>query len=164
MHPIARSKSRIVSGLGAIDVWRTAQLRVTLGRSTSSELRELHAPRRLCGLPLEMKRKEAPTTTKSPAKKPRPEVPDYHLTPSVKEDDGSIQWPAPRAQMGRAREIIVEWQVYTLGGNARLANLHCSAKAQKKTLIVPDKDADGLSSGAILRSTSIPFRCIVKVR
>jgi hypothetical protein len=30
-----------------------------------------------------------------------------------------------------------------------------SAKANKKTLIVPDKDADGLSSGAILRQTLI---------
>jgi len=29
----------------------------------------------------------------------------------------------------------------------------CSAKAQKQTLIVPDKDADGLSSGVILRRT-----------
>lgn len=29
----------------------------------------------------------------------------------------------------------------------------CSAQAQKRTLIVPDKDADGLSSGVILRRT-----------
>ncbi|KAK5136243.1 hypothetical protein LTR08_003850 [Meristemomyces frigidus] len=80
-----------------------------------------------------MKRKAAPTTAKSPAKKARPEVPEYHLTPSVKEEDGSIQWPAPRVQMERARKIIIE-----------------CAKAQKRTLIVPDKDADGLSSGATL--------------
>jgi len=58
-----------------------------------------------------MKRKEAPTTAKSPAKKARAEVPDYHLTPSVKEVNGSIQWPAPQAQMDRARAIIQEWQV-----------------------------------------------------
>lgn len=31
----------------------------------------------------------------------------------------------------------------------------CSAQANKKTLIVPDKDADGLSSGSILRRTLI---------
>jgi len=55
------------------------------------------------------KRKDPFTKPKSPAKKPRPEVPEYHLTPSVKEEDGSIQWPAPRDQMERAREIIKEW-------------------------------------------------------
>lgn len=32
-------------------------------------------------------------------------------------------------------------------------NCICSSKAQKSTLIVPDKDADGLSSGVILRRT-----------
>ena len=31
----------------------------------------------------------------------------------------------------------------------------CSAEAKERTLIVPDKDADGLSSGAILRHTLI---------
>lgn len=82
------------------------------------------------------KRKEAPTKTKSPSKKPRPDIPEYHLTPSVQEGDGSIQWPAPKAQVERAREIILE-----------------CAGANEKTLIVPDKDADGLSSGAILRHT-----------
>lgn len=57
------------------------------------------------------KRKDAPTgPTKgtSPAKRARPEVPEYHLTPSVKDEDGEIQWPAPKAQIQRAREIIVE--------------------------------------------------------
>lgn len=64
------------------------------------------------------------------------DIPEYHLTPQVKEDDGSAQWPAPSAQMARAREMIQD----------------CVAK-NAKTLIVPDKDADGLSSGAILRHT-----------
>ena len=31
----------------------------------------------------------------------------------------------------------------------------CSATAQKKTLIVPDKDADGLSAGVIVHSTLV---------
>lgn len=56
-----------------------------------------------------MKRKEAPTSVKSPPKKARPQVPEYHETPAVKEEDGSIRWPAPKAQMERAREIIIEW-------------------------------------------------------
>jgi len=55
------------------------------------------------------KRKEPPTKDESPAKKAKAEVPDYHLTPSIKEEDGSIQWPAPSLQMDRARKIIQEW-------------------------------------------------------
>jgi hypothetical protein len=58
-----------------------------------------------------MKRKDPPSTLNSPAKKPKPQVqvPEYHATPSIKEEDGTIQWPAPREQMERAREIILEW-------------------------------------------------------
>ncbi|KAM0717280.1 hypothetical protein Q7P37_007132 [Cladosporium fusiforme] len=85
-----------------------------------------------------MKRKEAPSSDGSPAKKAKPQVPAYHETPTVKEVDGSIQWPAPKDQMEKAREIILE-----------------CARSNKKTLIVPDKDADGLSSGAILRHALI---------
>jgi hypothetical protein len=83
-----------------------------------------------------VKRKGAPSQTRSPAKKQRPDVPEYQSTLSVSEADGSIRWPAPGSQMARAREIINE-----------------CASAGKKTLIVPDKDADGLSAGAILRHT-----------
>lgn len=57
------------------------------------------------------KRKEPPngsTQGSSPKKRARPEVPEYHLTPLVKDEDGEIQWPAPKAQMRRAREIILE--------------------------------------------------------
>lgn len=82
------------------------------------------------------KRKEAPTKAKSPTKKAKAEIPDYHLTPSVKDENGDRIWPAPEDQMAKAREIIKE----------------CAA-AGKKTLIVPDKDADGLSSGVILYRT-----------
>lgn len=57
----------------------------------------------------EMKRKEAPSKEKSPAKKAKTVVPEYHATPSIKEEDGSIQWPAPKDQMENARKIILEW-------------------------------------------------------
>jgi hypothetical protein len=57
----------------------------------------------------QMKRKEPPSTTKSPPKKARPSVPDYHLTPSVREADGSIQWPAPSSQIDSARQFILTW-------------------------------------------------------
>ena len=57
------------------------------------------------------KRKVPPSAGKSvsPVKKAKVEVLDYHLTPSVKDKDGGIQWPAPKAAIARAREIIVEW-------------------------------------------------------
>ncbi|KAI2628426.1 DHH family protein [Xylaria nigripes] len=71
-------------------------------------------------------------------KRPRPQVPDYHLTPSLRDESGDIIWPAPRNQIENARDFIRE----------------CVA-AKKNTLIVPDKDADGLSSGAILQNTLI---------
>ncbi|KAI1775095.1 DHH phosphoesterase [Hypoxylon cercidicola] len=74
----------------------------------------------------------------SRAKKPRPEVPEYHLTPSVRDESGEAIWPAPRAQIELARKFILE-----------------CASAKKKTLIVPDKDADGLTSGAILQKTLV---------
>lgn len=59
------------------------------------------------------KRKVPPSLGKSvsPGKKAKVEVLDYHLTPSVKDEDGGIQWPAPRAAITRARKLIVEWYV-----------------------------------------------------
>ncbi len=59
----------------------------------------------------EMKRKDPPAKAQLQSKKARVEVPEYHLTPSVLEEDGSLQWPAPKHQIVRAREIIREWQV-----------------------------------------------------
>lgn len=86
-----------------------------------------------------MKRSASSVSKATPrAKKPRPEVPEYHLTPSIRDESGEIVWPAPRAQIQRAREFILE-----------------CASAKKKTLIVPDKDADGLTSGAILQKTLV---------
>ena len=82
--------------------------------------------------------KRAATTSASPvkAKKPKTEVPEYHLATSIKDEDGEIVWPAPKDQIAQARKII----------------LQC-AKENKTTLIVPDKDADGLTSGAIMYKT-----------
>jgi hypothetical protein len=56
-----------------------------------------------------MKRKQAPSSDKSTAKKAKPDIPEYHATPSTKEEDGSIQWPAPKDQIDNARKIILEW-------------------------------------------------------
>lgn len=58
-----------------------------------------------------MKRKQDLTNGAPKPKKARIEVPEYHLTPSIKEEDGSIQWPAPSHQIEKARDTILKWQV-----------------------------------------------------
>ncbi|KUI63624.1 hypothetical protein VM1G_10226 [Cytospora mali] len=85
-----------------------------------------------------MKRGSASITGQLKPKKPRIELPEYHMTPSLKTESGSIIWPAPEDQINSARDFILE----------------CAA-AGKRTLIVPDKDADGLTSGAILQKTLV---------
>lgn len=55
-------------------------------------------------------KRPAPSAKGAPrAKKPRPEVPAYHLTPSVRDDAGGIVWPAPKDQLEGARAFIMEW-------------------------------------------------------
>ncbi|KAI4958069.1 hypothetical protein J4E86_003664 [Alternaria arbusti] len=81
------------------------------------------------------KPKKTKTTSKA-----KTEIPAYHLTPSRQDESGENVWPARKEQIERAREIIREWYNKT-------------AEAQKPTVILPDKDADGLSSGAILHHT-----------
>ncbi|KAK6711585.1 hypothetical protein SNK05_006013 [Fusarium graminearum] len=76
------------------------------------------------------KKAQSPVTTDK--------LPEYHETPSKRDKDGEIIWPAPKDQMEAARNFIRE----------------CVA-ASKPTLIIPDKDVDGLTSGAILRKTLI---------
>jgi hypothetical protein len=65
---------------------------------------------------------ELKTNTKSPKKsrslKASPEpgeklsekkLPEYHETPSRKDEHGEIIWPAPNEQMQAAQEFILEW-------------------------------------------------------
>ncbi|KAG0647355.1 hypothetical protein D0Z07_7297, partial [Hyphodiscus hymeniophilus] len=63
-------------------------------------------------------------------------VDDYCNVEQNRDGQGQFIWPAPDIQMHAARSFIRE----------------CAA-AQKKTLIVPDKDADGLSAGVIIHRT-----------
>lgn len=85
-----------------------------------------------------MKRTAPPLKVAPKSKKLRVEVPEYHLTLSLKDENGDPIWPAPKDHMTKAREIIQE-----------------CAKANKKTVICPDKDADGLTSGVILHRTLV---------
>ena len=84
-----------------------------------------------------MKRK-APSTPTKPVKKTKPDVPEYHAATPTRDSGGEIIWPAPQDQIRTATEFIIE-----------------CAKSNQKTLVVPDKDTDGLSSGAILYRTLV---------
>ncbi|RKU41319.1 hypothetical protein DL546_004540 [Coniochaeta pulveracea] len=74
----------------------------------------------------------------SQVKRTKLEIPEYHLTPSNRNEEGEVVWPAPIAQIEKARDFINE-----------------CVSAQERTLIVPDKDADGLTSGSILQRTLV---------
>ncbi|KAF4952266.1 hypothetical protein FGADI_6887 [Fusarium gaditjirri] len=63
---------------------------------------------------------------------------DYHKAQQQRDEDGNIIWPAPKNQIKKAKDFIRE-----------------CATAGQRTLIVPDKDADGLAAGAIVRKTLI---------
>ena len=58
----------------------------------------------------EMKRKAGPTATNGVRNKRRQiEVPDYCDVEPVKDEDGSIIWPAPRQAIEEARGFLREW-------------------------------------------------------
>ncbi|KAI1434481.1 DHH phosphoesterase [Xylaria sp. CBS 124048] len=78
------------------------------------------------------------TKTNTKTKTKSPPIPAYHETPSLLDESGQPIWPAPKDQMDRARRFIRE-----------------CVTAGERTLIVPDKDADGLSSGVILQKTLV---------
>jgi hypothetical protein len=67
---------------------------------------------------------------------------------------GNQIWPAPEDQMIAARAFLKEWYGCAPGPRLFFSDLH-SATTQKPTLIVPDKDADGLSSGVIIHRTLV---------
>jgi hypothetical protein len=68
--------------------------------------------------------------------KPKPRIPDYCDVPLKRDKDGTPIWPATEEALEAARAFIRE----------------CGTSG-KRTLIVPDKDADGLSSGVTLYRT-----------
>lgn len=57
------------------------------------------------------KRKAEKQKSPTKTKKPKVEIPDYHLTPSRRNKDGELVWPAPEDKIERAREIIQQWYV-----------------------------------------------------
>lgn len=73
---------------------------------------------------------------KPKAVKPKPQVPDYTDAEPHRDDKGDAIWPAPAEAIEKARAFLRQ----------------CAA-SNEKVLIVPDKDADGLSSGVIIYRT-----------
>ncbi|KEF52274.1 uncharacterized protein A1O9_11514 [Exophiala aquamarina CBS 119918] len=70
--------------------------------------------------------------------KPRDKLPDYCDVEPRRDGAGNIIWPAPESAIEAARSFLKD----------------CAASG-KKTLIAPDKDADGLSSGVIIYRTLV---------
>jgi hypothetical protein len=103
-----------------------------------------------------MKRKADGSTTR-PAKQ-RPKEPDYCDVEPRRNDNGDIEWPADATAIERARAFLREWYVTLpdrLLHDKPIDISWRSAAAQSKTLLVPDKDADGLSSGVIVYRTLV---------
>lgn len=83
-----------------------------------------------------MKRKAPSSPGESSGKSVK--VDDYCNAKPRQNDVGDPIWPAPESQISAARAFLKE----------------CAA-SQSPTLIVPDKDADGLSSGVIVHRTLV---------
>ncbi|EEU37709.1 uncharacterized protein NECHADRAFT_24662, partial [Fusarium vanettenii 77-13-4] len=64
--------------------------------------------------------------------------PKNHFKRSLRDTNGEIIWPAPKNKIKAARKFIQE-----------------CVSAKQRTLIVPDRDVDGLTSGAILERTLV---------
>ncbi|RMZ67055.1 dhh family [Pyrenophora seminiperda CCB06] len=111
--------------------------------SSFTQARQLHASMTMTS---PLKRKAEIDVSSPKPKKQKNTLPAYHLTPSRRDESGEAIWPARKEQIDRARQIIREWYGDLFATNA---------EAQKPTVILPDKDADGLSSGAILKHTLI---------
>ena len=73
---------------------------------------------------------------KPKAVKPKPQVPDYTDAEPLRDEQGNPVWPAPADAIDHARAFLKQ----------------CAA-SNEKVLIVPDKDADGLSSGVQIYRT-----------
>ncbi|CAF9933387.1 MAG: hypothetical protein HETSPECPRED_008633 [Heterodermia speciosa] len=83
-----------------------------------------------------MKRKAADSPTSTRAKRARETEPDYCDAQCPRDEHGSMICPAPPDAMESARSFLKE----------------CAA-SNCKTLLVPDKDADGLDAGVIIHRT-----------
>ena len=108
------------------------------------------ATRRVYGLSMKRKQSTGSATVKS--KRQQLRVPEYCDVEPQRASDGSIVWPAPQESIDEAKAFLREWYAVE-GPNCCFVLTIRSAEAQAKTIIVPDKDSDGLSSGVIVQRT-----------
>jgi hypothetical protein len=73
---------------------------------TTSQARQLHASAFTMS---PSKRKHEKETSPPKSKRPKIEIPAYHLAQSRQDERGETVWPARREQIECARAIIKEW-------------------------------------------------------
>ncbi|KAG8527183.1 uncharacterized protein KY384_008613 [Bacidia gigantensis] len=83
-----------------------------------------------------MKRKASSLTSSAKVKRTQAPQQDYCDVKTRRTDENAVLWPASPAAIEGARQFMRQ-----------------CAEAARKTLIVPDKDADGLDAGVILLRT-----------
>lgn len=95
-----------------------------------------------------MKRKANNATLNPRAQRPKYPEADYCDAIQSIDTNGYLVWPALAEALGIARTFLY-------GYTGTMIERNYSAAIQAKTLIVPEKDADGLDAGAILWKTLI---------
>ena len=98
-----------------------------------------------------MKRKANEVAAPEPKRSKNTEAAYCDAEPQ-RDGDGKPIWPASSAAIAAAQAFLRDWYGIT---NKALRNTDCvgSAEAGERTLIVPDKDADGLDAGVLLHRT-----------
>lgn len=135
-------------------ILRTRKLHQVKGIENLVKLHFLPKSRQFTSSQPIMKRKASDSP--EPSSRKAPKVNDYCDTPIKRDSEGNQIWPAPESQMIAAREFLRNWfALHNFLFSGSLAANYASATAQKPTLIVPDKDADGLSSGVIVHRSLV---------
>lgn len=104
-----------------------------------------------------MKRKADNSLTVPKAKRVREPLPEYCDVAPQRDEHGSVVWPASAGAMESARSFLREWYVLMKITYHWVwaDSIDPSATSNSKTLIIPDKDADGLDAGVIVHRTLI---------
>ncbi len=89
--------------------------RLVSAKWTNSNTKSVKDVSRVSSLHFVYSQRQASTMKRKPdqqsASKPKSKELPYHLTPSLKDEDGDVIWPAPKDQMQGARDIILAWLV-----------------------------------------------------
>lgn len=102
-----------------------------------------------------MKRKADNSLTAPKAKRVREPLPEYCDVAPQRDEHGSVVWPASVGALESARSFLRDWYGWKNISYHHVCadSIDPSATSNSKTLIVPDKDADGLDAGVIVHRT-----------